>query len=229
MPRNPEPGETMMSGLRVWGVQLAWGLLGIIPLIIGTIAGLGVMLSFIGSALAPDSGAITSPAFSWVGQTLATIVILAGLALYIACMILASAGVARVALYGRAKAGLPLNGVLAFAKLNGWGFWKALGTSLLAMLPLFAWTIAVEWWLGAYQGDRPSFLASYTLFLPAGLVWFPARLISARAWGRWLREIGPGTLPALESRPPASSGSEAYTGEAEPLPEPSSDPFSDAD
>lgn len=220
LPVNPAAEGTLMGGLRVFWATIVWAFLATIVLLAGTFIG---VLTYMPIADSADSQLTSKIAAAVVG----TVFGLVGLAFFLVSVVLAEVGVGRIAIYQRATAGMPFAGLRAFYRLHASGFWRAFGTALLAGLPILALEIPVYLLMESDLLPFPFSLITTLIYLPLYFLTFCASMISGRAYGRWLREIDPRTLPPLGVEVAADGTWEAPP--ARPTPKPSNDPFSDAD
>lgn len=228
MPVTPEPGRILSIGFTGFLVEFVWLLLGLLPLLVGVGVASAIVESTIMSQLEfiPGGGTPTvtgPPVESFVAAGVIGVVVFV---LLVVCVVLARAGLARAAIYLRAQPGMPLSGVSRFIGLNRSGFWRAIGVSLLAQLPGFAMSFGA----GLMRSNRafldPVALSSWLLYVLAAIPSFCATMISARAFGRWLREIDPRTLPPLGAD--VDDYGVGTPVQVAPVPEASDDPFSEA-
>jgi hypothetical protein len=220
MPVNPAAEDTLMGGLRVFWATIVWGFFATIVLLAGTFIG---VLTYLPITEPADSQLTSKIAAAVVGAMFA----LVGLAFFLVSMVLAEVGMGRIAIYQRAAAGMPFAGLRAFYRLHASGFWRALGTGLLAGLPIVALEIPVYLLMERDLLPFPFSPVTTLIYLPLYFVSFCSAMIGARAYGRWLREIDPRTLPPLDVEIADDGSWEAPP--PRPTPAPSNDPFSDAD
>lgn len=190
LPTNPKVEDALMGGLRVLGASIVWGFLALVVLLVGILIGSVIYWPI---AEMNDARLVSTVVAAVVGAVFG----LVGLALFLVSIVLSEVGIARIALYQRAAAGMPFGGLRAFYRLHPWGFWRALGTSLVAGLPVMA--IGIPAYVLVSSESLPFAVGALglLLYLPMYLASFCGSMISARAYGRWLREIDPRTLPPL--------------------------------
>jgi hypothetical protein len=219
-PANPKAEDTLMGGLRVFWASIVWGFVAAVVLLALLIIGAVVYISVTESADAPVAWMVAA-------DIVITVLGLVGLAFFLVAGVLVEVGIARIAIYQRAAAGMPFAGLRAFYGLHARGFWRALGTSILASLPTTAIAIPLYFLTESDWLPFPFSALAMLLYLPLYFLTFCASMISARAYGRWLREIDPRTLPSLGVD--VAEGGTWEAPPAAPRQEPSNDPFSDAD
>lgn len=228
MPSKPPAGKTLLLGLRVAVVDLVWLLLGSIPLFVSSLIATGLIFSSPFPSVDFTTGAVaTSSTSPIVAEVFGIVIVALGALLFAACIVLARVGIARLSVYQRLSIAMPLSGQIAFVRAHPRGFWRALGTGLVASLPY----LAIDGLVTATQSKSQTLTAlgglHWALYLPLGFAWFCAMMISARAFGRWLREIDPRTLPAFGAHVDAYGAT--HHGDAPQPPLPNDDPFSEAD
>lgn len=219
MPRRPRLGATLLWGLRVVVAQLVWLALALIPLLTGVLIGGGVFFS----ALMPGSDIeIGTPlrldASNIVAEVIGALIVVAGVVLFVAFLLLAQAGVARMAVYRRLSAAMPVSGQTAFVLSHKLSFAKAVGTSVLASVPAAAVVVAIENTPAAFALTPPNAL-HWGLYLPLGLFSFCAAMIAARAFGRCMLEADPSSLPPLSRRSNGAAAATTCCGRAPSEPE----------
>lgn len=219
LPVNPSVEDTLMGGLRVLWASIVWAFLGVFVFLVTAIIG---TVSYMPIAESADS----SMASKIAAIVVASVFGLVGVAFLLVSGVLAEVGVARIAIYQRATAGMPFAGLRAFYRLHTAGFWKAFGTSIVAGLPATVIAIPIYFLLQSDVLPYPVRALTMLLYLPLYFMGFCSSMISARAYGRWLREIDPRTLPPLGVEVADDGTWEAPP--AKPRQQPSNDPFSDA-
>jgi hypothetical protein len=113
--------------------------------------------------------------------------------------VLEMAGIARATIYQRVRAGMPFRSVFELYRCHTNGLWRAVGTYILATTPMVVVLLAFMAVSIAAESVAPALgtLVLFASYLPTGFLTFCGLMIGGHAFGRWLREIDPRTLPPL--------------------------------
>lgn len=194
LPKRTAPDEVVLNGLRILGVGLWWGAAGLIGLAVLLAAAIGIGIATNEAALPVQiTGGVAGAALG-----------LLGLAVFAWTTVTASAGAIRAIIYQRVAMGTSTDGPWAMVKRNRSGFWRAFAIEfLLVNIPNGIVNIGMQLTtdaIGSDAYDRYLLLflgGTLAVSLIMGFFTFCTQMISAYAYGRWVREIDPMTLPPV--------------------------------
>lgn len=217
LPAIDNPEQLLKTGWRAFLVRLAWAVASLLPLTVLAIAAFAIL-----SITSRDGDMTVATAFAGILTGIALLVTV------IAVSLLASVAVVRSALYERFGAGLNLGEIRQMIRGNRRGFLAVVGVSLLGTLMVYLVESPIFLFTALSDNSSTSFgiaasALTWVWYIPTFMASFAAQMIALRAYGRWIREIGPSTLPAYETAP-VEQQEDAWNSVVD-----SGEPFSDAD
>lgn len=217
LPPFDKPEQALATGWRAFLVRLAWAVASLLPLTVLAVAAVAILSI---TSRDGDMTVVTAIAGLLVGIALLITVIAVSLLLGVA--------VVRSAMYERFGAGLNLREIRQMISANQRGFLAIIGVKVLGSLmiylvesPIFLFTALSD--NTSSSVGIAAFALTWVWYIPTFMAVFAAMMIGMRAYGRWIREIGPSTLPAYEMAP-VEQQEDAWNFVVD-----SGEPFSDAD